>query len=164
MLIRTLIFAAASIVGTHSFAASSDAPLAEEIGKTRPLIVIAASAADPVLVKLKTSLSEPDNQRAFAERDMVLFMVIDGHGQRDGRDMSVEASKALIEELRLPPRPLPRVILVGKDGGKKLERHAPIALNELFGIIDAMPMRQVEMGRDAAGSHGRKSDWLSDSP
>ncbi len=156
MLIRTLIFAAASIVGTQSFAASSDAPLAQEIGKTRPLIVIAASAADPVLVKLKTSLSEPDNQSAFAERDMILFTVIDGHGQRDGRDMSVAASKALIEELRLRPGPLPRVILVGKDGGKKLERHGSIALNELFGIIDAMPMRKHEMGRDAAGSPDRK--------
>lgn len=158
MLIRTLIFAAASIVGTHSFAASSDAPLAQEIGKTRPLIVIAASAADPELVKLKTSLSEPDNQRAFAERDMILFTVIDGHGQRDGRDMSVAASKALIEELRLRPGPLPRVILVGKDGGKKLERHGSIALNELFGIIDAMPMRQDEMGRDAAGNPDSKRD------
>ena len=158
MLIRTLIFAAASIVGTHSFAASSDAPLAQEIGKTRPLIVIAASAADPVLVKLKTSLSEPDNQRAFAERDIILFTVIDGHGQRDGRDMSVAASKALIEELRLRPGPLPRVILVGKDGGKKLERHGSIALNELFGIIDAMPMRQDEMGRDAVGNPNSKRD------
>ena len=158
MLIRTLIFAAASIVGTHSFAASSDAPLAQEIGKTRPLIVIAASAADPVLVKLKTSLSEPDNQSAFAERDMILFTVIDGHGQRDGRDMSVAASKALIEELRLRPGPLPRVILVGKDGGKKLERHGSIALNELFGIIDAMPMRQDEMGRDPAGNPDSKRD------
>jgi len=158
MLIRTLIFAAASVIGTHSFAASSDAPLAQEIGKTRPLIVIAASAADPVLVKLKTSLSEPDNQRAFAERDMILFTVIDGHGQRDGRDMSVAASKALIEELRLRPGPLPRVILVGKDGGKKLERHGSIALNELFGIIDAMPMRQDEMGRDAVGNPNSKRD------
>lgn len=158
MLIRTLIFAAASVIGTHSFAASSDAPLAQEIGKTRPLIVIAASAADPVLVKLKTSLSEPDNQRAFAERDMILFTVIDGHGQRDGRDMSVAASKALIEELRLRPGALPRVILVGKDGGKKLERHGSIALNELFGIIDAMPMRQDEMGRDPAGNPDSKRD------
>jgi len=158
MLIRTLIFAAASVIGTHSFAASSDAPLAQEIGKTRPLIVIAASAADPVLVKLKTSLSEPDNQRAFAERDMILFTVIDGHGQRDGRDMSVAASKALIEELRLRPGALPRVILVGKDGGKKLERHGSIALNELFGIIDAMPMRQDEMGRDAVGNPNSKRD------
>ena len=158
MLIRTLIFAAASVIGTHSFAASSDAPLAQEIGKTRPLIVIAASAADPVLVKLKTSLSEPDNQRAFAERDIILFTVIDGHGQRDGRDMSVAASKALIEELRLRPGALPRVILVGKDGGKKLERHGSIALNELFGIIDAMPMRQDEMGRDAVGNPNSKRD------
>ena len=149
MPIRSLIFAAASVVTTSSFAASSEKPLAQEIDKTRPLIVIAASAADPALTTLKTSLSEPGNKRAFAERDMVLFTVVDGHGRRDGRDMSAEATGSLVQGLH--PGPLPEVILVGKDGGKKLERHGPVELTELFGIIDAMPMRQHEAGRGVGG-------------
>jgi hypothetical protein len=155
MFIRALILAAASIVGTPSSAATSNGPLAREVGKTRPLIVITSSAADPILVRLKNSLRAPDNRRAFAERDMVLFTVIDGHGQRDGSDMSVAATTLLIDELRLRQGPLPRLILIGKDGRKKLERHGPIELKKLFGIIDAMPMRQDELGRDDAARSGK---------
>lgn len=35
--------------------------------------------------------------------------------------------------------------LIGKDGGVKLRRKKPIQAAELFGIIDAMPMRREEM-------------------
>lgn len=37
-----------------------------------------------------------------------------------------------------------RVRLVGKDGGVKLDRSTPMTTDELFTIIDAMPMRQDE--------------------
>ena len=38
-----------------------------------------------------------------------------------------------------------RVRLVGKDGGVKLDRSTPMTIDELFTIIDAMPMRQDEV-------------------
>ncbi len=37
------------------------------------------------------------------------------------------------------------VALIGKDGGEKLRRTAPLAPAELFAIVDAMPMRRAEM-------------------
>jgi tRNA G18 (ribose-2'-O)-methylase SpoU len=37
------------------------------------------------------------------------------------------------------------VILIGKDGGVKKRKTALITTDELFGIIDSMPMRQSEM-------------------
>ena len=37
------------------------------------------------------------------------------------------------------------VVLIGKDGQEKLRRTSPLAPNELFAIVDAMPMRQAEM-------------------
>ena len=40
--------------------------------------------------------------------------------------------------------------LVGKDGGVKLTSAQPVAVNELFAIIDAMPMRRAEMREAAA--------------
>ena len=40
-----------------------------------------------------------------------------------------------------------QVILVGKDGGVKLRSDKPVPAAELFGLIDAMPMRQEEMRR-----------------
>jgi len=34
--------------------------------------------------------------------------------------------------------------LIGRDGGVKLERARPVPVDELFAVIDAMPMRQAE--------------------
>ncbi len=38
-----------------------------------------------------------------------------------------------------------RVRLVGKDGGVKLDRGAPVDVPTLFALIDVMPMRRSEM-------------------
>ena len=38
-----------------------------------------------------------------------------------------------------------RVILVGKDGRIKLDRKEAVASTDLFSLIDAMPMRRLEM-------------------
>jgi hypothetical protein len=37
------------------------------------------------------------------------------------------------------------VVLVGKDGGVKLKRNVKVRLEEVFTLIDSMPMRQDEM-------------------
>jgi len=41
-----------------------------------------------------------------------------------------------------------RVILVGKDGSVKLDQDRAVASDDLFALIDAMPMRQYEMLQD----------------
>ena len=41
-----------------------------------------------------------------------------------------------------------RVILVGKDGTVKLDRGSAVDADDLFALIDAMPMRRLEMQRD----------------
>ena len=41
-----------------------------------------------------------------------------------------------------------RVILLGKDGTIKLDRDAPVTSRDLFALIDAMPMRRLEMRRN----------------
>ena len=37
------------------------------------------------------------------------------------------------------------VILIGKDGGEKFRSHAPVTMERLNAVIDAMPMRQQEV-------------------
>ena len=51
----------------------------------------------------------------------------------------------------VPPNTF-RLILVGKDGGIKLKRHDQASLEEVFELIDSMPMRQREMRQ--------KNQWL----
>jgi hypothetical protein len=147
MLMRSLMFVATCAVSMASVAGDGHSPLAQERGATRPLVVVVASATDPTLADLKTALRQPANRRGFAERDMVLFTVIEGRGQRDGRDLGDDATRAMLAGLGLQSTPPPVVVLVGKDGGKKLERRGPIDLATLFGVIDAMPMSRDEVGR-----------------
>ncbi len=40
-----------------------------------------------------------------------------------------------------------RVLLVGKDGGVKRVDKGPVAMRDIFALIDTMPMRQAEMRR-----------------
>ncbi|MBX8486614.1 DUF4174 domain-containing protein [Pseudomonas cichorii] len=144
MLIRSLTLATLLIAAGPSFAADGDAPLAQERGKTRPLIIIAPSTVDPTLVSLKKALDEPANREAFAQRNMVLYTVVNTIGERNGKTMDAQSTMALIRELKLGAGVQTKVILVGKDGEKKIEKAGAIDPKEIFATIDQMPMRERE--------------------
>ncbi|WP_095146887.1 MULTISPECIES: DUF4174 domain-containing protein [unclassified Pseudomonas] len=144
MLIRSLTLATLLAVSGPLFAADSDAPLAQERGKTRPLIVIAPSSIDPTLVNLKKSLDEPANKKAFQERNMVLYTVVNLMGQRDGKDLDAQTTMALIRELKLGVSGETKVILVGKDGEKKLDHLGPIETKVVFDTVDQLPAAEKE--------------------
>lgn len=144
MLIRSLTLATLLAAAGPLFAADSDAPLALERGHSRPLIIIAPSSADPTLVSLKKALEESANRAAFTERKMVLYTVVNTIGQRDGKNLDAQTTMALIRELNLGAGADARVILVGKDGEKKIEHTGPIDLKEIFSTIDQMPIQEKE--------------------
>ena len=87
MFIRSLTLATLLISAGPLLAADSDSPLNQDRGKSRPLIVIAPSTLDPTLVNLQKELKEPENQKGFAERGMVLYTVVAMIGKRDGKDL-----------------------------------------------------------------------------
>ncbi|PZW41230.1 DUF4174 domain-containing protein [Pseudomonas sp. URMO17WK12:I2] len=124
-------------------AQASDDPLQAERWNTRPLIVLAASADDPLLARVQAALREPANREAFVERDMVLYTVIGQQGQRNEQPLDVIATKRLLLALDAGSA-RPQVILVGKDGGKKIQQGADADLQAIFQTIDRMPMRQSE--------------------
>ncbi|MFJ2363262.1 DUF4174 domain-containing protein [Pseudomonas sp. NPDC087697] len=144
MLIRSLTLATLLAVAGPLFAADNDTPLAQELGRNRPLIVIAPSSIDPTLVSLKKSLAEPANSQAFKERNMVLYTVVNLMGQRDGKDLDAQTTMALIRELKLGVSGETKVILVGKDGEKKLDHLGPIEAKDLFSTIDQLPAAEKE--------------------
>lgn len=144
LLTRTLAFAALLLAAGSATAAEGDAPLAQERGKTRPLIIIAPSSVDPALVNLKKALEEPANREAFAQRNMVLYTVVNTIGERNGKAMDAQSTMALIRELKLGAGTQTKVILVGKDGEKKIEKSGAVDPKEIFATIDQMPMRERE--------------------
>lgn len=125
-------------------AADGDSPLDMDKGRTRPLIVIAPSTVDPVWLNLKKSLDQPENRKGFTDRSMVLYTVLNLMGQREGKDLGPQDTAALIRSLKLGAGAKTKVILVGKDGEKKLEQSDDIDLQKIFSTIDAMPMAEKE--------------------
>lgn len=124
-------------------AQASEDPLQAERWKTRPLIVLAASADDPLLARVQAALREPANREAFVERDMVLYTVVGQQGRRNEQPLEAIATKRLLLALDAG-NVRPQVILVGKDGGKKIQQGADADLQAIFRTIDRMPMRQNE--------------------
>ena len=107
-------------------------PLAAYRWKARVLVVVAADAHDPKVTRQKALY---EGMRAGAdERDLVL---VQGFG-------TGEAAQLLRQRLSLHDLGF-HVLLVGKDSGTKLQSDEPLGPDDLFPVIDAMPMRQGEM-------------------
>lgn len=136
-------FATLLLLALPLLANASEDPLQAERWKSRPLIVLAASADDPLLARVQAALQEPANREAFVERDMVLYTVIGQQGQRNEQPLDAIATKRLLLALDAG-NARPQVILVGKDGGKKIQQGADADLQAIFRTIDRMPMRQNE--------------------
>jgi ABC-type sugar transport system substrate-binding protein len=148
MLIRSLTLATLLAIASPLFAADGDSPLDVNKGLARSLIVIASSTVDPVWVNLKKSLEDPANKQGVAERNIKVYSVLNMSGQLEGKDMGPQDTMALIRALKMGAGALPKVILVGKDGEKKLESSGEesksVDLKKIFDTIDALPAAEKE--------------------
>jgi hypothetical protein len=77
----------------------------------------------------------------MAERDLILIKVT-GDTVRGASDRAADLRRRF--GVRAGAF---RVVLIGKDGGVKIEAAAPLPARRLFETIDAMPMRRDEMRR-----------------
>ena len=148
MLIRFLTLATLLAFAGPLLAAERDSPLDMDKGRSRPLIVIATSTVDPVWTGLKKSLDDPANKDGIAQRNIRVYTVLNMFGQLDGRDLGQQDTMALIRALKLGAGALPKVILIGKDGEKKLESSGDesksVDLKKIFETIDALPAAEKE--------------------
>jgi len=148
MLIRSLTLTFLLAMAGPLFAADSDSPLAGDVGRARPLIVIAQSTVDPVWVSLKKSLEDPANKKAVTDRNIKVYTILNMSGQLDGKDLGQQDTMALLRSLKLGAGAYPKVFLVGKDGETKLsasgDEAKALSLAKIFETIDAMPMAEKE--------------------
>ena len=144
MFIRLLILATVLVTGTVQ-AVEVPNPLEQDRGKFRPLIIVARTEVDPTLTTLKQALADPANQKGFEERNMVLYTIVGITGKRDGKDLEPQSTMSLIRGLK-PGMIIDKakVILIGKDGEKKVETVGDVDLAELFKTIDALPAAEKE--------------------
>ncbi|SNR60484.1 DUF4174 domain-containing protein [Paracoccus sediminis] len=91
------------------------------------LVVVLGNGAQ---VEAQTAALQADRQ-ALIDRDMVIL--IDGPGAGPLRDRAGNGFA---------------ILLIGKDGGIKRVWTEPVAAQEIFDLIDTMPMRRREAAQD----------------
>jgi hypothetical protein len=137
------LVAAGVLAGASFVVNATDAnPLVAERWQTRPLVIVAPAPSDPLLAGVEAALRSETARAAFAEREMVLYKVVAGHGSREGRPLSASQTRALLGALGVADSSPATALLVGKDGGVKLREQGSLSLDDVFAAIDQMPMRR----------------------
>ena len=111
--------------------------------KNRLLLIFAPDVNDEFFQKLQGEIIA---QKAGVEdRDLVVFEIFErGQSRMNTAHLDQEAVDSIRKRLAAPQSTF-RVILIGKDGGMKLERDDQVGLEEIFERIDSMLMRKNEM-------------------
>ena len=109
-------------------------PLAPYRWKARVLVAVAPAADNPQLLEQRRLFKTMG--QAGQDRDLAL---LEGVGDES-------RARALRQALGLDDAGF-YAVLIGKDGGAKLTSRHPLAADQLFPVIDAMPIRQGEMKR-----------------
>ena len=109
----------------------------------RVLIVFAADStqkfAEPLLNQIERYQSD------FLDRDMVFIGIFSNASNHvDGQFLNELSIKKLKARFGAGTSSF-RVLLIGKDGGVKLDQQVSTDLNDIFALIDTMPMRRSEM-------------------
>ncbi len=115
-------------------ARAAEDPLGAYRWKARLLVISAPDGGDRRVAVQRAAAAAAT--AGMAERDLVIVEAL-------GSDAP---ARRLRDRLGLPDDAF-RVVLIGKDGGAKLTRDAPIPTRTLFATIDAMPMRRDESRR-----------------
>ena len=111
--------------------------------KNRLLLLFAPNRNHPLFDVLQKSIAT--QQTEVADRDLVIFEILEsGASRMDTSDIDPQVAQSLRDKFDVRPGRF-TVILVGKDGGIKLNRQDQTRLEDIFALIDAMPMRLEEM-------------------
>jgi hypothetical protein len=110
--------------------------------KSRLLFVFAPSPEDE---QYQEQLEHLSNDNELAERDLIMFHLFKSDsGFADERRLSEEDVAGLQEKFSVEPKSF-TVVLIGKDGAEKQRWTHAVERDDLFALIDDMPMRQQEM-------------------
>lgn len=112
-------------------------------GKNRVLLVFAGSPEDKAYLAMKQAWT--DRKAGASERNLVLVeSLLRGSSPEADRTLDEGRSQVMRARYGVQPEAF-KAILIGKDGTVKEEGAADLTFDELFKMIDAMPMRQEEM-------------------
>lgn len=82
------------------------------------------------------------HKKELAERDIIIFQY------SKNQLLDIDGNTSNINSKTIPYKNHKGVLLIGKDGGVKLKKDFITQPNEIFELIDSMPMRRAEMKND----------------
>jgi hypothetical protein len=110
--------------------------------KSRLIMIFAPSSLS---ASYKDQIGPLVKEEGVTERDLIVIEVFEkGASQCNNQPISTESAQRLRRLYDVKDNQF-QVILIGKDGGVKMRADEPVTPQHLFGLIDAMPMRQQEM-------------------
>ena len=110
-------------------------PLKMYTWKNRVVIVLGENTDHPLYSQQLKELNS--DSAVIQQRDIVIL-------SSPGNDLSAGMEAWIHEKYPVMQEGF-RIVLIGKDGTVKYDAHQPISADELYAIIDAMPMRRREM-------------------
>ena len=127
----------------EAYAARSAFSLAQHRGKHRVLVLGAPAAGDAQVLRQLARIEA--SRGAFEERDLVLVVVLEDGASLAGDRALTSGEAAEVRRAVGANTGSFSLRLVGKDGGVKRVSNVPVAMQDLYDLIDSMPMRQAEM-------------------
>lgn len=114
--------------------------------KNRILLLVDAS---PDTETLKKQLAElTSDKKALKERDILIFRVTPDAIYISDGDLSQLKAEKIYEDYGLAAS-FKGTLLIGKDGSIKLKERFQVSPQQIFDLIDGMPMRKAEMKASA---------------
>jgi hypothetical protein len=127
----------------RAYSANGSFTLDQYQWKKRALVVNAAAEDDSNLEQQRAAVASAADD--FADRDMVLVTLLDdGVSLAGDRQLTDSEADTVRSTLGIDARDF-AVKLVGKDGSVKLSKEAVTSMDEIFSLIDTMPMRRREI-------------------
>ncbi|REC95167.1 DUF4174 domain-containing protein [Kushneria indalinina] len=116
-------------------------PLLADKWQSRPLVMVTPSTDNSDYERMRGII---ETQRgAFNDREMVLYTVENGDGMKEGQPLTAAETGALLSSLDLNAHGPLTTVLIGKDGGKKVQQEGFVDPRQLFDTVDNMPMRRA---------------------
>lgn len=122
-----------------------DTDLEDYRWKNRLVLIFATGPdSDSYLQQIEKMNSD---KGGLQERDVLVFSLFQqGTSYLNDKAISQESAERIIARYNSGQKEF-RFILIGKDGGVKLDKEMIVSTGDLFGNIDSMPMRRQEMRR-----------------
>lgn len=142
MLIAVMMVMILSMGGGRGAKATS-LDLSQYQWKNRLLFIFAPNRDHPLFETMQNSLRAQGTE--VADRNLVIFEILEsGRSNINMKHLDSQTAQSLRKKFTVPRNEF-TVILIGKDGGIKLNHQDQIQLEDIFELIDAMPMRQEEI-------------------